>query len=153
MAALNLALAGKQRGRISDALLKERIASARPVLRDDGNPWGAEDWFACYIGNLQGPAELWPGETESEPPLLLAQLHERYAALVKAHKLRPVTALVQLLSCGKGLNTEQQLAIEGALLQDEPLSDTTLPVLRQLLDDWELSLSTSGQMPGKRRRK
>jgi hypothetical protein len=153
LAALNQALASKHRGRISDALLKERVAAAKPVLREDGTPWGAEDWFACYIGNLQGPAELWPGEADEEAPLGLEQLNARYLALVQEHKLRPVTAMVQLLSVGRDLSTEQQLEIEGALLQGEPLSTETLPLLQRLLDGWEANLTGTGEQANRRRKK
>ena len=153
LAALNQALASKQRGRISDGLLKERVTGAKPVLREDDTPWGPEDWFACYIGNLQGPAELWPGQEGEEPPLLFGQLHERYLALVEAHKLRPVTAMVQLLSGGRDLSTEQQLNIEGALLQGDALSAENLPALKRLLDDWETSLTGAGEGASRRRKK
>jgi hypothetical protein len=146
LAALNQALASEQRGSISDGLLKERVSSGQPVRRPDGTPWGPEDWFACYIGNLEGPAELWPQPGDDEPALQLELLKQRYLGLVQHHRLRPVTALVQLLSSGKGLSTALQLEIEGALLQDEPIEPETLPVLEQLLERWEASLDakTSG---------
>jgi hypothetical protein len=151
LAALNQALASKQRGRISDALLKERVASGQPICRPDGTPWGPEDWFACYIGNLQGPAELWPQSPDEQEPLQLGPLKAHYLALMEVHGLRPVTALVQLLSCGKDLSTAQQLEIEGALLQDDAIAPETLPVLQGLLESWEASLSAAGQ-PSSRRR-
>ena len=152
LAALNQALASKQRGRISDALLKERVASGQPVCRPDGTPWGPEDWFACYIGNLEGPAELWPQGGDEQAPLQLEPLKQHYLALVVAHGLRPVTALVQLLGCGKDLSTEQQLEIEGALLQDEPIRPKTLQALQTLLDSWEASL-TAASKPSRRPRR
>jgi len=142
LAALNQALAQEKRGSISDGLLKERVASGKPICRPDGTPWGPEDWFACYIGNLQGPAELWPQLGEDDPGLQLDALRQRYLGLVKSHGLRPVTALVQLLSSGKRLSTEQQLQIEGALLQNEPISAEHLPLLQRLLDNWEANLTS-----------
>lgn len=152
LAALNQALASKQRGRISDGQLKERVAAAKPVLREDGSPWGPEDWFACYIGNLQGPAELWPLQGDEEAPLVFEQLNARYLALVQEHKLRPVTAMVQLLSVGRDLSTEQQLDIEGALLQGEPLDAENLPLLQRLLDGWEANLSAASEQANRRRK-
>jgi hypothetical protein len=142
LAALNQALVQQKRGSISDGLLKERVASGKPICRPDGTPWGPEDWFACYIGNLQGPAELWPQPEEDDPGLQLDALRQRYLDLVKSHGLRPVTALVQLLSSGRRLSTEQQLQIEGALLQNEPISAEHLPLLQRLLDTWEASLAS-----------
>ncbi len=153
LAALNQALASKQRGRISDGLLKERVAAAKPVLREDGTPWGPEDWFACYIGNLQGPSELWPKDGDGAESSGFEQLKQRYLALLDQHKLRPITAMVQLLSGGRGLSTAQQHEIEGALLQDEPISGETLPVLQLLLDGWEASLTGSSKQGSRRRKK
>jgi hypothetical protein len=49
---------------------------------------------------------------------------------------------VQLLSSGRRLSTEQQLQIEGALLQNEPISAEHLPLLQRLLDTWEASLAS-----------
>ncbi|MCP9889095.1 hypothetical protein KBY96_14305 [Cyanobium sp. ATX 6A2] len=153
LAALNQALASTNRGRLSDALLKERVASGQPICRPDGSPWGPEDWFACYIGNLQGPSELWPKEGDEQAPLQLGPLKAHYLALVEAHGLRPITALVQLLSCGKDLGTEQQLEIEGALLQDEAIRPETLPALQTLLETWEANLTGAPERSSRRRRK
>lgn len=153
LAALNQALASKQRGRISDSLLKERVASGQPVCHPDGTPWGPEDWFACYIGNLEGPAELWPQSNEEQAPLQLEQLKGRYLDLVEAHGLRPITALVRLLNCGKELSTEQQLEIEGALLQDEPMHPENLPSLEELLNTWEEQLQGASGASSRRRQK
>jgi hypothetical protein len=153
LAALNQALATKQRGRISDALLKERVASGQAICRPDGSPWGPEDWFACYIGNLEGPAELWPKASDDQPPLDLAQLKQRYEALIEAHKLRPITAMVQLLSEAKDLGTEQQLEIEGGLLQDEAIRPETLPALQKLLDEWEANLKRQAKPAAHSRQK
>jgi hypothetical protein len=59
LAVLNRALSASDRGTITDQLLCERVNAGRPVLLCDGRPWAAEHWFACYIGRLQGPPELW----------------------------------------------------------------------------------------------
>jgi hypothetical protein len=145
LAALNQGLASQQRGRISDDLLKERVASGQPICRPDGTPWGPEDWFACYIGNLEGPAELWPKPGDGQSPLELAPLKQRYLALIEEHKLRPITAMVQLLQCSKDLSTEQQLEIEGGLLQNEAIRPETLPSLQKLLETWETNLRVRGK--------
>ncbi|MGL6133739.1 MAG: hypothetical protein ACRC1L_06080, partial [Prochlorococcaceae cyanobacterium] len=85
-------------------------------------------------------------------PLQLEPLKQHYLALVVAHGLRPVTALVQLLGCGKDLSTEQQLEIEGALLQDEPIRLETLPQLQALLESWESNLTAAAKPSHGRRR-
>jgi hypothetical protein len=66
LALLNQALAREKRGVIRDELLRERVNAGQPIRKPDGTPWGPEDWFACYIGNLQGPEELWPREQEAD---------------------------------------------------------------------------------------
>lgn len=151
LAALNQALASKQRGRISDPVLKERIASAKPVLRDDGSPWGPEDWFACYIGNLEGPAELWPKPGDARDTPSLSDLRARFLELVEQHSLRPITAMVQLLGSNKALSTAAQLEIEGSLLGEEAISTATLVLLQQLLESWEASLGGAADAPRQRR--
>lgn len=152
LAALNQALGSKQRGRISDALLKERVQSAEPVLREDGSPWGPEDWFACYIGNLQGPVELWPSSSAAQVSLAIEPLKTRYLALVDAHELRPITALVQLLSCGKELAVEQQQEIEGALLHGEAISQESLPALEKLLASWQEKLDERARKSSRKKK-
>ena len=103
LAALNQALAGRQRGLIRDALLKERVAAARPVLHADGTPWGPQDWFACYIGNLEGPAELWPGPSDGAEGPAIEGLKQRFLALVEEHRL--LTAVLSAVLWGVTIAT------------------------------------------------
>jgi hypothetical protein len=152
LALLNQALAREKRGVIRDELLRERVNAGQPIRKPDGIPWGPEDWFACYIGNLQGPEELWPREQEADLGEQSQQLRSLFAALVEQHKLRPITAMVQLLNLAGELSTEQQMAIEGALLQEEELSAADLAACEALLLRWQQSFT--GQIPaGSRRRR
>lgn len=153
LALLNQALGQKKRGAIRDPLLRERVNAGQPIRKDDGTLWGPEDWFACYIGNLQGPEALWPKQQE-EANLLeqSAQLRTLFSSLVDQHKLRPITAMVQLLSLGKDLATESQMAIEGALLQEEVLSDSDLAIAEALLRLWQQSFTKQKAGGGSRRR-
>jgi hypothetical protein len=152
LALLNQALASEKRGVIRDELLRERVNAGKPIRKPDGSPWGPEDWFACYIGNLQGPDELWPREQEADLGEQSQQLRSLFAALVEQHKLRPITAMVQLLNLAGELSTEQQMAIEGALLQDEELSADDLAIAEALLLRWQQSFT--GRTPaGSRRRR
>ncbi|MEB3185194.1 MAG: hypothetical protein VKM97_04845 [Cyanobacteriota bacterium] len=152
LALLNQALAAAKRGVIRDELLRERVNAGQPIRRPDGSPWGPEDWFACYIGNLKGPYELWPREQEPDLAEQSAQLRSLFAALVEQHKLRPITAMVQLLSLEKELDTEQQMAIEGALLEEEVLADTDLAIAEALLRRWQQRLTSEMAGTGKRGR-
>jgi hypothetical protein len=142
LALLNQALAREKRGVIRDELLRERVNAGQPIRKPDGTPWGPEDWFACYIGNLQGPDELWPREQESDLSEQSGQLRSLFTTLVEQHRLRPITALVQLLGLGPELDTEQQMAIEGALLQEEVLSAADLAIAEELLLRWQKSLTS-----------
>jgi len=142
LALLNQALAREKRGVIRDELLRERVNAGQPIRKPDGTPWGPEDWFACYIGNLQGPEELWPRERESDLSEQSGQLRSLFTTLVEQHRLRPITALVQLLGLGPELDTEQQMAIEGALLQEEVLSAADLAIAEELLLRWQKSLTS-----------
>lgn len=152
LALLNQALANKKRGVIRDELLRERVNAGQPIRKPDGTPWGPEDWFACYIGNLKGPEELWPREQEPDLAEQSAQLRMLFAALVEQHKLRPITAMVQLLSLAQDLSTEQQMAIEGGLLQEEVLADSDLAIAEELLRRWQQSLTSEMAGAGKRGR-
>jgi hypothetical protein len=142
LALLNQALAREKRGAIRDELLRERVNAGRPILKPDGTPWGPEDWFACYIGNLKGPEELWPREEESDLTEQSQQLRSLFASLVEQHRLRPITAMVQLLALGGELDTQQLMAIEGALLQEEELSASDLAIAEELLLRWQKSLTS-----------
>jgi hypothetical protein len=84
--------------------------------------------------------------------LAIEPLKARYLALVKAHELRPITALVQLLSCGKELAVEQQQQIEGALLHGEAISQETLPALEELLASWQEKLGEPAPKSSKKRK-
>ena len=152
LALLNQALARDKRGVIRDELLRERVNAGQPIRKTDGTPWGPEDWFACYIGNLQGPEELWPREQESDLSEQSVQLRSLFIGLVEQHKLRPITAMVQLLGLGPELNTEQQMAIEGALLQEEVLSAADLAIAEELLLRWQKSLTSRIAAGSKARR-
>jgi hypothetical protein len=135
LALLNQALTRPDRGAIADALLRERVNAGRPVLLPGGAPWAAEHWFACFIGNLHGPAELWPQEdslTERAD-----QMRRRFTALVEQQNLQPVTALVQLLMLVPGLSLERQMGVEAVLLQGDAKDSADLDLAEGLINRWE----------------
>jgi uncharacterized protein YjbI with pentapeptide repeats len=136
LALLNQALLSDNRGVINDQLLRQRVAAGQPIRKADGTPWAPEHWFACYIGNLQGPEPLWPQQQEPDLAEQTQQLRQLFSALVEQHQLRPITALVQLLNLAGDLSAQQQMAIEGALLQGEVLQPAELLVATQLLKRW-----------------
>ena len=153
LALLNQALLSDNRGVINDQLLRQRVAAGQPILKADGIPWGPEHWFACYIGNLQGPEPLWPREQEPDLAEQTQQLRQLFSSLVEQHQLRPITALVQLLNLAGDLDTQQQMAIEGALLQGEVLPQAELQMATQLLARWQERLTAPIASGSRRRRR
>jgi len=133
---LNECLAQKERGTIRDKLLRERVQQARPVLHGDGRPWGAEDWFACYIGKLEGPADLWPRQEEIDAEAETKRLRSLFDAAVERSGLRPVSAAMQVLRLAGDLPMEQVVAIENALFAGERLPTSTVATARMALHSW-----------------
>ena len=133
---LNECLAQKERGTIRDKLLRERVQQARPVLHADGRPWGAEDWFACYIGKLEGPADLWPRQEEIDAEAETKRLRSLFDAAVERSGLRPVSAAMQVLRLTGELPMEQVVAIENALFAGERLPTSTVATARMALHSW-----------------
>ena len=43
---------------VTDRRLMDRLRQGQPLTHEDGNPWTAQDFFACYIGQLPMPEEL-----------------------------------------------------------------------------------------------
>jgi hypothetical protein len=58
---LNAVLASGNRGAIAKRVLADRVAAAQPILHEDGTPWRAPDFFACWLGLLE-PPEQWRPE-------------------------------------------------------------------------------------------
>jgi len=133
---LNECLAQQERGTIRDKLLRERVQQARPVLHGDGRPWGAEDWFACYIGKLEGPADLWPRQEEIDAEAETKRLRSLFDAAVERSGLRPVSAAMQVLRLAGDLPMEQVVAIENALFAGERLPTSTVATARMALHSW-----------------
>jgi hypothetical protein len=54
----NQAVAERDLAGVTDRRLMDRLRQGQPLTHEDGNPWTAQDFFACYIGQLQMPEEL-----------------------------------------------------------------------------------------------
>jgi hypothetical protein len=133
---LNECLAQEERGTIKDRLLRDRVQRAKPVLHDNGRAWGAEDWFACYIGKLEGPADLWPRQEEIDAEAETKRLRSLFDAAVERSGLRPVSAAMQVLRLAGELPMEQVVAIENALFAGERLPTSTVATARMALHSW-----------------
>ena len=86
---LNECLALEDRGPIKDRTLRDRVQRAQPVRHPDGRLWGAEDWFACYIGKLEGPAALWPRQDEIDAEIETKQLRSLFERAVEHRRRTP----------------------------------------------------------------
>lgn len=133
---LNECLALEDRGPIKDRTLRDRVQRAQPVRHPDGRLWGAEDWFACYIGKLEGPPDLWPRQEEIDAETETKQLRSLFERAVEHAGLRPVSAAIQVLRGAGDLPMEQVQAIENALFAGERLAPAIVPIARQALDAW-----------------
>ena len=63
----NQAVAERDLAGVTDRRLIDRLRNAQPLCKDDGTPWGAQEFFACYIGELKAPDEL------MEPKFVITQ--------------------------------------------------------------------------------
>jgi translation elongation factor EF-G len=133
---LNECLALEDRGPIKDKTLRDRVQRAQPVRHPDGRVWGAEDWFACYIGKLEGPAELWPRQDDIDAETETKRLRTLFDQAAESAGMRPVSAAMQVLRKAGDLPMEQVVAIENALFAGERLQAAILPIARQALEAW-----------------
>jgi hypothetical protein len=133
---LNECLALEDRGPIKDRTLRDRVQRAQPVRHSDGRLWGAEDWFACYIGKLEGPPELWPRQEEIDAESETKRLRTLFDQASELAGVRPVSAAMQVLRKAGDLPMEQVVAIENALFAGERLAPAIVPIARQALDAW-----------------
>jgi hypothetical protein len=92
--AMNLALASGNHGPITDRTLKDRIASAKPFVDDQGQPWRAGDFFDCFIGELSPPGEF--ADPGFDGTAIAAELRARFQQDCKALGLGVVTCLLRL---------------------------------------------------------
>jgi hypothetical protein len=76
---LNQRLADQDYGVIADRRLRERVSQLQPLRHANGTPWGAVDFFACYIGQLAPPPEYDPGPP-GKARLLTPELAQRISS-------------------------------------------------------------------------
>lgn len=76
---LNMRLAAKDYGPISDRKLKDRVSALGPLCHANGTPWTAVDFFACFIGQLDPPPEFDTGPPEKRK-LLSPELAQRISS-------------------------------------------------------------------------
>ena len=112
---LNQRLADRDYGPIKDRKLKDRIAQLQPVCHSNGTPWGAVDFFACYIGQLEPPPEFDTGPPPGKGKLLTPEVaqrissckHDLFERHAKASGLSKAEAWAQVKQHCSALTVEQ----------------------------------------------
>lgn len=95
---------------VTDGALLDRLSGATAVTHEDGGPWDAADFYACYIGLL-----AWP-HPAVDPPLITPddatswsqQLRAQFRATADELALSPVEATVQVLERGPERREERE---------------------------------------------
>jgi transcriptional regulator with XRE-family HTH domain len=116
---------------VTDRNLMNRLRGAMPVAHEDGEPWDAADYYACYIGLL-----AWP-HPAVEPPTITPDDASRWSHELRALfrstadelKLSPVEATVQVLERGPEDRQERE-QLQRVLLGFDDFSAA------ELLDLW-----------------
>lgn len=87
-------------GVISSKELREKIQGGRPILGDDGQPWGPKELWSCYVGLQDVPADFRepprpaaPRITTREARELSRHWREQVGEAIEAHELDPFQAL------------------------------------------------------------
>lgn len=122
---LNQRLAAKDYGPIAHRGLKERVAGLGPLCHSNGTPWSAVDFFACYIGALDPPAEFDTGPPE-KTKLLSPELAQRISSQKRD--------LFETHASGRGLTKAQAWnELKGYCGN---LDTSQLDALQQVLSGW-----------------
>jgi transcriptional regulator with XRE-family HTH domain len=135
----NRRIASKAFEGVEDEDFLKRLGRADPVLHEDGEPWDAADYFACYIG-----LSRWP-HPAIEPPVISSedatiwsrQLRKLFRSTADELQLSPVEATVQALERGPE-NREDREQLQRVLLGFEDYRP------RQLLEMWKQDQAEGG---------
>nr|BAR36010.1 hypothetical protein [uncultured Mediterranean phage uvMED] len=126
----NRVVAERDFASIIDRRLLDRLRNGQPLTHEDGIPWTAVDFFACYTGQLQGPevrkqvtqedVDIWQAEVRACWKELVLTVMETPAAV---WKLMAVECKKRGLE-GDDLKTAQEIIIG--------VQDATLAVASRL---------------------
>ena len=134
---LNQRLADKDYGVITDRSLHDRVASLEPIRHENGTPWSAVDFFACYIGSLDPPAEFDtgpPGKSRLLTPDLAQRIssckQELFESQARTRGLNKAQAWAELKSHCDQLSAEQVEAFQQVLSGWRPWTPQELEALK-----------------------
>ena len=96
----NAAIAERDLVGVTDRRLMNRLKKGEPLCHDDGTPWTAQDFFACYLGHITAPEELRgpPARalTQEMVDEWVSQLRGAFRKLCLAMMLPPAAAWTEL---------------------------------------------------------
>lgn len=122
---LNYRLAAKNYGPVQDRKLRDRVAALPPLCHSNGTPWGAVDFFACYIGQLSPPPEF-----DWKPPEKTRLLSEQVAQRISSQKHKLFEDHTAATGLSKAEAWSQLKALCSGLTADQ------LDALQQVLSGW-----------------
>lgn len=107
---LNLAIAERNYGKISDRRLSERVKAAVPITDDDGSAWGPTEFFAAFMGEISIPERFLKREFSAAEA---KELSAKWRAAFQAEKVRrriskPLAAYHDLMDGVAGMDDEQE---------------------------------------------
>lgn len=119
---LNRRLADQDYGPITERALLDRVRQLKPLCHSNGTPWGAVDFFACYIGDIDPPPEYDtgpPGKARLLTPELAQRIsshqRERFERHATSRGLDKAAAWAELKANCTGMTPEQLDAFQQVL--------------------------------------
>jgi transcriptional regulator with XRE-family HTH domain len=76
LAEANQRLFSGELGTITDKGLREKIQAGQPLLGADGQPWGPQELWSCYVGLLEVPEAYRQPQRGEAPRLSAAKARE-----------------------------------------------------------------------------
>jgi len=125
-------------GAIRSPELRQKIEAGKPILGEDGKPWGPQELWACYVG-LQAVPEAFretprpaaPRTTAQQAKELSRQWREQVGAAIEAHGLDPLQALQAIARLAPSAQRKQLRTVLSSFGDYSPAD------LQQLWDgDW-----------------
>jgi len=130
---LNRAVADEDYAGVTKRVLLDRLLGSRPVRHEDGSLWTAADFFECFLGGLESPAEF--AAPRFNAAAAGAEWRRAFAAAA-ADRAVPggATGALVALSLAARLNPEQvgaaSAVASGGAMPDELTSEALGAALR-----------------------
>ncbi|MEO1003577.1 MAG: hypothetical protein AAFX65_10765 [Cyanobacteria bacterium J06638_7] len=135
----NQLLHAQEYGKIQDYKLRKRLDGSKPILGENGKPWDAVDFFACFIGRREFPPHLQPAAFSGEERA--AAFRDNLRRIAGRVGVGEVSALLRVLQLCRNAEPGDHAAIEAAVLELAPFpSVATAELAEDALAEWALDL-------------